>query len=165
MFSELHQGSPLFLLDKGTLTIKVAQVQSVSLPKPLLSQPFGLNNTSIDAVVVANGDTINLPGLPSNLSVATVNGIVVSETREALDAEIDGIQRILQTHVDNRDEYLRSIERCKEVRKELNPQLAEEQRQKERIAQLEKSLAAVQLGQEELKEMLAKALNPKSKKE
>lgn len=158
MFSELHQGSPLFLLDKGTLTIKVAQVQSVSLPKPLLSQPFGLNNTSIDAVAVANGDTINLPGLPSNLSVATVNGIVVTETREAMASEVEAIQRMTQQVIDNYEAHKQTVERCTELLKELNPRIAREQQQEEKILQLEASLA-------EMKEMLAKALNPKSKKE
>lgn len=161
MFSALHQGSPLYLLEKATLSLKIGQVQGIGIPKTSMPQAFSMGNTTIDVTVVSNGESIVLPNIPSNLSVATVNGIIASETREALDAEIDGIQRELQNHVDNRDEYIRSIDRCKEVRKELNPQLAEEQRQKERIAQLEKALAAMQAGQDEMKAMLAQALNSK----
>ena len=158
MFSELHQGSPLCLLDRATLTFKVAQVQSVSLPKPLLSQPFGLNNTSIDVVAVSNGETINLPGLPSNLSVSTVNGIVVTETREAMASEVEAIQRMTQQVIDNYEAHKQTVERCAELLRELNPRIAREQQQEEKISQLEASLA-------EMKEMLSKALSTKSKKE
>lgn len=165
MFSALHQGSPLYLLDKATLSLKIGQVQSIGIPKPSVSQVFPMGSSTIDVTVVSNGESIVLPNVPSNLSVTTINGIIASETREALDAEIDGIQRVLQTHVDNRDEYLRSIERCKDVRKELNPQLAEEQKQKERIERLEVSLAAMQEGQNELKAMLAQALGNKKQNE
>lgn len=152
MFSSLQNGSQVYLLDKSTLTLKYGQVTSVSIPKPVMSQPFGSNNTTIDLVVSANGENINLPNVPCVLSVATINGVIVSETREALDAELDGIQRTLQTHVDNRDEYIRSIERCKEVRKELNPQLAKEQAQEEKIERLETSI-------EEIKKMLSQIVN------
>lgn len=156
MFSELHQGSPICLLDRATLSFKVAQVQSVSLPKPILSQPFGLNNTSIDVVAVDSGETINLPGLPSNLSVATVNGIVVTETREAMAGEVEAIQRMTQQVIDNYEEHKRTVVRCTELLRELNPRIAREQQQEEKISQLEASLA-------EMKEMLAKALNSKTK--
>lgn len=156
MFSELHQGSPICLLDRATLTFKVAQVQSVSLPKPLLSQPFGLNNTSIDVVAVANGETISLPGLPSNLSVSTVNGIIVTENREAMAGEVEAIQRMTQQVIDNYDAHKQTVARCTELLRELNPRIAREQQQEEKITQLEASLA-------EMKDMLAKALNAKAK--
>lgn len=152
MFNALHNGSTLFLLDKSRLTLRVGQVQNVSLPKPSVSQPFGMANSTIDIVVAADGESINLPNIPSGLSVATVNGIIVSETKEGIDTEIEGIQRTLQTHIDNYDEYKRAIVRCKEVRKELNPQLAKEQAQEEKIASLENSI-------NELKAMLTQSLS------
>lgn len=151
MFSELHQGSPLCLLDRATLTLKSAQVQSVSFPKPVMTQPFGVNNTTIDVVAVSNGETIHLPNVPSNLSVATVNGIIVAENRDAMSGEVESIQRMTQQVIDNYDAHIQTVDRCKELMKELNPQFAEEQKQKERIAQLEESLA-------EMKAMLAEAL-------
>lgn len=154
MFSELHQGSPVCLLDRASLTFKVAQVQSVSLPKPMLSQPFGLNNTSVDVVAVCNGETINLPGLPCNLSVTTVNGIVVTESREAMAGEVEAIQRMTQQVIDNYEAHKQTVERCGELLRELNPRIAKEQQQAEKISQLEASI-------DELKAMLARALNDK----
>lgn len=165
MFNALHQGSPIYLLDKATLTLKVGQVQSIGIPKPSLTQMFPLGtNTTIDISVVADGETIMLPNIPSNLSVATVNGIIAAESRECMATEVESIERITQQVIDNLEAHKQTVARCHELLKELNPQLAEEQKQKERIAQLESSLAAMQAGQNELKAMLAQALSTKNNK-
>lgn len=156
MFSTLHNGSPIYLLDKAAMKIRVAQVQSVTLPKPIIGQSYAMNTSVVDLIVTSDGETINLQSVPSALSVANQNNVIISETREGMTGEIENMRRISQQVIDNVDFHRENIERCDALLRELNPQLAKEQQQEEKIAQLETSLA-------EMKEMLARALNTKSK--
>lgn len=152
MFSSLQKGSQVYLLDKATLTLKYGQVADVSLPKPVLSQPFGANNTTIDLVVNANGENVTLPNVHSHLSVETINGIVMSETREMMAREVESIQRVTQQVIDNYEAHKQTVERCGELLRELNPQLAKEQEQEKKIEKLETSI-------EEIKKMLSQIVN------
>lgn len=156
MFSALHNGSNILILEKASLTLKSAQVQSISAPRANITHtyPFGSNNV-VDIVAVSNGETINIPEVPLSLSVTTTsNGLIVCESNETMDAELENIQRSAMQHYENRDGYKATAERCAELRKELNPRLAKEEEQNEKISKLETSL-------EEMKTMLMKALNNK----
>lgn len=144
MFSSLQNGSPVYLLDKATLTLKYGQVASVSIPKPVLSQPFAANNTTIDIVVNANGESVALPNVHSHLSSETINGIIIAETREMMAREVESIQRVTQQVIDNFDAHKSTVERCTELLKELNPQLAKEQMQEQKIEKLEESIAKIE---------------------
>lgn len=152
MFSSLQNGSPVYLLDKATLTLKYGQVTSVGIPKPVLSQPFAANNTTIDVVVSTNGESVALPNVHSHLTVETINGIVIAETREAMSQEVESIQRVTQQVIDNYDAHKQTVERCAELLKELNPKLAKEQQQEKKIENLETSI-------EEIKKMLSQLMN------
>lgn len=156
MFSALHNGSNILILEKASLTLKSAQVQSISAPRANITHtyPFGSNNV-VDIVAVSNGETINIPEVPLSLSVTTTsNGLIVCESNETMDAELENIQRSAMQHYENRDGYKATAERCAVLRKELNPRLAKEEEQNEKISKLESSL-------EEMKSMLMKALNDK----
>lgn len=155
MFSALHNGSSILILDKTSLTLKSAQVQSVSAPRANITNgyPFA-NNNVVDIVAVSNGETISIHDVPINLSVTTSGGLIVCENNETMDAEIENIQRSAQGHYDNREAYKATAERCAELRKELNPRIAKEEEQNKKISKLEDSLA-------EMKELLVKALGNK----
>lgn len=144
MFSSLQNGSPVCLLDKATLTLKYGQVTNVSIPKPVLQQPFAANNTTIDITVNVNGESIVLPNVHSHLSSETINGVIIAETREVMDKEVESIQRVTQQAIDNHEAHKQTVERCIELRKELNPQLAKEQAQEQKIEMLEASIAKIE---------------------
>lgn len=154
MFSALHNGSPIFILDKSTLQLKVGQVQSVSGMKPILGQNFGGSYTTVDVVASAGGEAITIQNVPSSLSVTTQGNLVVSETREGMTAEVENLQRMSLQVIENVERYKETAARCGELLRELNPQLAKEKAQEEKITQLEASLA-------EMKAMLSQALNTK----
>lgn len=153
MFSALQSGSTIYLMEKSTLTLKVGQVQNISFPKPVISPPYPMgNNTTIDITVVADNETITLPNIPSNLAVTTTNGIVVSETRDGMCAEVESILRMTQQVIDNYEAHKRTVQRCKQLLRELNPSIAEKQAQQEEIASLKNQM-------DEIKALLKKALN------
>lgn len=155
MFSALQSGSPIFVLEKNTLILKIGQVQSKGAFKPTFGQMY---NTAFDMVVNANGENIAIPNVPSNLSVATIDGLIISETREGMAAEVENLQRMTQQVIDNYEAHKQTVVRCSELLKELNPQLAQEQAQREKIASLEASI-------DELKAMLSKALTKNKKQD
>lgn len=152
MFSSLQNGSPVYLLDKATLTLKYGQVTNVSIPKPVLQQPFAANNTTIDVTVNANGESVVLPNVHSHLSAEIINGIIIAETREAMAREVESIQRVTQQVIDNYEAHKQTVERCTELLRELNPQLAKEQLQEKKIEKLEASI-------EKIEKMLSQLVN------
>lgn len=134
MFSALRQGAPLYILEKGeTPNIKIGQVESVTQPRPKYATynptvGFGGNmETLVDITVKINGDKKEYVGIPSNLSIHGYGDIVISESREAMISEVDGMLQSSKSIVDSVDYHKRLITQCEDMLKQLNPAYAKEQ--------------------------------------
>lgn len=141
MFSALKNNSPIFILDMGDdIQFKTGHVQTVSVPQPVFGQPFGSPNSTIDIVASIEGDTAKFNGIPANLSVANLGNVVICDTREAMDAEVENLQRESERIVESTEYHRKRAKRCTEIRKELNPQFEKEKKQEERIMKLEDAI-------------------------
>lgn len=159
MFSALTNNSPIFILDKSDdLQLKTGHVQTASVPQPVFGQPFGSPNSTIDIVANVEGEATSFKGVPANLSVAHIGTIVLCDTRDAMAAEIENLQRESKHVVASIEYHKKRDKRCTEILKELSPQFAKEQAQEEKIAKLEDAI-------NNLSEMLAAALNNKKQNE
>ena len=103
MFQSLRQSNIFYILQKGeNPELKMGQVVSVSNPQPkygqyVPGQTYGQNmETVVDVSVKVGEETIDFKQLPANLSIANfgANGVVVSESREAMNAEVESMLRI-----------------------------------------------------------------------
>lgn len=151
MFSGLRQNALFYILEKSNgLKLKIGQVVSVSNPTPKYrqytpAQPFGQQETTVDVSVKVDDDTIDFKQLPSNVSIANFgnDGVVVSESREAMSAEVEAILRNSQQVIDSIPVHEQNVSDCDAILRQLNPVFAKEKQTDERIGALECAIGGV----------------------
>lgn len=145
MFQSVRQNSPFYILDKGeNKSLKVASVESVTNPQPRYNtsypmQPYGAPDMVVDIVVRIGEEKQEFKMLPANLSIANFGnaGIVVSDDRQAMCSEIDAWVKTSQNHLDSNPYHEDVIRKGGEMILQLNPQLAKEKAQEDRLNTLE----------------------------
>lgn len=172
MFSGLRQNSLFYILDKGEdLTLKIGNVVSVSNPQPKYNsypnnQPFAQPDTVVDVKVKVGEETLDFKQLPSNLSIANFgqNNVVVSESKEAMSAEVESMLRTSRGILDSIPYHEKVIQSCDIMMRELNPQFAKEKEQEEKIGALEIKMGNIEGTLNDMMGMLSKVLNKNSNK-
>lgn len=167
MFSGLRTNSLFYILEKGEKPVlKVGQVSTVSNPSPKYGQypttpMFGQQMESVVDVTVKVGDeTMDFKQLPSNLSIANLGqNVVVSENKEAMNAEVEAMLRNSRSILESVSYHESVIASCDSILRELNPQLAKEKAQEEKIGVLEDKMKELGTTLGSIQQMLAKALN------
>lgn len=168
MFQSLRQQNIFYILQKGENPgLKVGQVVSVSNPQPkygqlVPGQAFGQNvETVVDVSVKVGEETMEFKQLLASLSIANFgsSGVVVSESREAMNAEVESMLRSSKQVIDSVQYHENVISSCEEMLKVLNPQLAKEKAQEEKIGALEEKVTGMEGTLTDIREMLSIALN------
>ena len=164
MFQGVREGSLFYILNKnGKPVLRVGQVVSVSNPQPKFGQyPMMGGESFVDVSVKVNDETIDFKQLPSNQSIANnSNGIVVSESREAMSAEVEAMCLTSKKVLDSISYHQDVVASCDAIRRELNPQLAKEKEQEEKIGSLENKIEGMEATLNNISSMLSQALNKK----
>lgn len=172
MFSGLRQNSLFYILEKGdTVSLKIGQVVSVSNPQPKYNQfptmqPYSQPDTTVDVKVKVGDDVIDFKQLPSNLSIANFgqNGMVVSESKEAMSAEVEAMLRNSNSIIDSIPYHKKILTCCDDMLRQLNPQFAKEKEQEEKIGVLEQKMGGIENTLSQMMGMLSEAVGPKSKR-
>ena len=166
MFSGLRTNSLFYILEKGEKPVlKVGNVSSVSNPTPkygqfpatpMFNQPV---ETVVDVTVKVGDDVMDFKQLPSNLSIANLGqNVVVSENKEAMNAEVEAMLRNSRSILESVPFHESVIASCDGILRELNPQLAKEKAQEEKIGVLEDQMKELGTTLGSIQDMLAKAL-------
>lgn len=143
MFSALSQGSSIYLLDKtSTPKFDVGEVVGVSQPKVNYGQP----QTTVDLKVKVDDNIQEFNNLPSINSIVTYNGgkLIISETRQAIQNEVETILNKSRQILDNIDSYKENIAECEAILKQLNPQFAKDKERDDRLLSLENRFDGVE---------------------
>lgn len=163
MFGNLRGSAPLFVLHKQDPRVEIGEVISVSQPQPqynvayqngLMQQP----KMCVDVRIKVGDQTIDLQKLPSDQSIADCNGMVVSETKDAIINEVAAMSKISQSVLDSMDRHKDIVERCNQLLEELNPEVKREAERTKEMNDLRNEVA-------DLKDMLAQLLNSNKKGE
>lgn len=164
MFSALRQGAPLYILEKGeTPNIKIGQVESVTQPRPryaTYNPAVGLNGnmeTIVDITVKINGDKKEYIGIPSNLSIHGYGDVVISESRDAMISEVDGMLQSSKSIIDSVEYHKKMITACEEMLKQLNPAYAKEQERDGAIDSLKSEVETLRKEISRMTHLLAKS--------
>lgn len=135
MFSALSQGSSVYILDKtSSPKYSIGEVVGVSQPK------INYNGQStVDLRVNVDNTTQEFSNLLSINNINTYNGgkIVISETKQGIQNEVESILENSRKIVNNIDVYKQNIVDCESILKELNPQFAIDKERDERLSNLE----------------------------
>lgn len=147
MFQGLRQGGLFYILDKGDdMNLKIGQVVSVSNPQPKYNQ-FGSSaygtEMVVDAKVKVGDDVMEFKQLFASANIANSGNLVVSDSREAMSAEVEGLLRSSQQILDSIPYHEKVITSCDTMLRELNPQFAKEKEQEEKIDALEERMGNI----------------------
>lgn len=150
MFSRIRHNNLFYILEKSdTLNLKVGQVVSVSNPQPKYNQfPTTQSFTTqpemvVDIKVKVGEEVMDFKQLNANHSLANSGNLIVSDNKEAMSAEVEGLLRTSQQILESVPYHERVISSCDVILRELNPQFAKEKEQEEKISALEERMGDI----------------------
>lgn len=165
MFQGLRQNSIFYVLDKTSEPVlKIGQVVSVSNPQPKFPayQPGQYNpqpmDMTVDVKVKMPDGEAEFKLLPANGQIANSGSVVVAESREAMTAEVEAMLRHSKEVLDSREWHEKVVESCERIMGVLNPQIAKEKAQEQKISQLETKVCGMEGTLSNIESMLQKAL-------
>ena len=164
MFSGLRQNSLFYVLDKGeNPTLKIGQVVSVSNPQtkyPSYNNGFTPQpmETVVDVKVKIGDEEADFKQLPANGQIANEKNLVVSDSKDAMSAEVDGMLRTSRAILESVDYHEKVVRSCEGMLSQLNPQIAKEKEQTEKISKLEGKVSGMEGTLSEIKGLLKQAL-------
>ena len=150
MFQGLRTNSLFYVLDKGeNPNLQIGQVVSVSNPQtkyPTFNNGFTPHpmETVVDVKVKMGDEEVDFKQLPANGQIANDKNLVVSDNKDAMSAEVDAMLRQSKAILDSVDYNKRVVESCEGMLQQLNPQIAKEKEQAEKINKLEGKVSGIE---------------------
>lgn len=171
MFQGVRQNGLFYILEKGDdLRLRVGQVVSVSNPQPKYGQfntpTFGSQpEMTVDVRVKVDEETMDFKQLSANASIANSGNVVVSDSKEAMSAEVEGLLRTSKAILESVPYHEKTIVACDGILRDLNPSFKKEKEQEEKIGALEEKMVGIEGTLNDMMSMLSSALGQsKSKK-
>lgn len=165
MFQGLRTNSLFYVLDKGeNLSLRIGQVVSVSNPQtryPSFNNGFTPQpmETVVDVKVKLGDEEVDFKQLPANGQIANDKNLVVSDSKDAMSSEVDAMLRQSKAILESVDYHERVVKSCEGMLLQLNPQIAKDKEQSEKISKLEGKVLGVEDKVDKMMGLLEKALN------
>lgn len=171
MFQGVRQNSPFYILEKGDeVKLKIGHVISVSNPQPKYNNQFGSGpsygnqqDMFVDIKVKVGEETMEFKQLNASMNIANTSNLVVSDSKEAMSAEVEGLLRTSQQVLDSVPYHNKVLESCDTMLRDLNPQFAKEKEQEEKIGMLEDKIVNIDDKLNRMFDMLSDTLKRKPK--
>ena len=154
MFKTIRQEGLIYILDKRalpTMILKTGRVSAVTAPVPKYSPNVNPMNplingveTTVDITVDIDGQNVEFKKVPSNLSIYGDNGVLISESKDAVMAEIDAMRESSRRRIDGIDNDKKIIEQCDIVSAQLNPSIAKEREREDKMNTLENRMNSIE---------------------
>lgn len=150
MFQGLRTNSLFYVLDKGeNPNLRIGQVVSVSNPQtkyPTFNNGFTPQpmETVVDVKVKLGDDEVDFKQLPANGQIANDKNLVVSDNKDVMSAEVDAMLRQSKAILESVDYHERVVKSCEGMLQQLNPQIAKEKEQTEKINKLEGKVSGIE---------------------
>ena len=150
MFQGLRTNSLFYVLDKGeNPNLRIGQVVSVSNPQtkyPTFNNGFTPQpmETVVDVKVKLGDEEVDFKQLSANGQIANDKNLVVSDNKDAMSAEVDAMLRQSKAILESVDYNKRVVESCEGMLQQLNPQIAKEKEQTEKINKLEGKVSGIE---------------------
>lgn len=150
MFQGLRTNSLFYVLDKGeNPNLRIGQVVSVSNPQtryPSFNNGFTHQpmETVVDVKVKLGDEEADFKQLPANGQIANDKNLVVSDSKEAMSAEVDAMLRQSKAILESVDYHEKVVKSCEGMLLQLNPQIAKDREQTEKINKLEGKVSGIE---------------------
>ena len=174
MFQSLRAGTPLYVLHKSEPRLEIGEVVSVSNPQPQFGQmsyhagmAYQPQKNVVDVKIKVGDQLIDLQQLPADAVIADFgsNGMVISESRDAVLTEIDTLRKNSEKVLESIDYHKSLVEKCSSIAAELNPHIRQEAEQRQEMERMKSELSDIRSSMQNIQGMLAKALNKKPKED
>lgn len=150
MFQGLRTNSIFYILEKGDdIGLKIGQVVSVSNPQPKYNQ-YGSapiygqqSDLFVDVKVKVGEEVLEFKQLNANMNIANSGNLVVSDSKEAMSAEVEGLLRNSRQVLDSIPYHENVIHSCDSMLRDLNPNFKKEKEQEEKIGVLEERMGNI----------------------
>ena len=159
-----------YILEKGEeLRLKRGQVVSVSNPQPKYGSQFsvpafGQSEMTVDVRVKVDEETMDFKQLNANASIANSGNVVVSDSKDAMSAEVEGLLRTSRQILDSVPFHEKMLVSCDTILRELNPNFKKEKEQEEKIGALEEKMVGIEGTLNDMMSMLSSALGQSKSK-
>lgn len=166
MFQSLRNGTPLYVLRKNEPKLEMGEVTFVSQPVNQFGQPVygGTQPATVDIKIQIADKQMDLQKLPATFTIADCgNGIVVSESRDAISNEINILRQNSQRILESTEQHKAIVQRCNELLAEINPQVKQEAERTKEIESLSQRVGGLENSLADIKGLLIQSLNTKTK--
>ena len=140
---------------------------SVSNPQPKYGQ-FGYAGQPemvVDVKVKVDEEILEFKQLNANSNIANSGSVIVSDSKEAMSAEVEGLLHTSKGILDSVGYHEKVIASCDGILRELNPSFKKEKEQEEKIGMLEEKMVGIEGTLSDMMSMLSNALeHSKSKR-
>ena len=153
MFSALSQGSSIYLLDKtSSPKFVIGEVVGVTQPN------YNFNQATVDLKVKVDDSIQEFNNLPGINNIITYNNgkVIISETKQGIQNEVETILTNSKNILDNVDIYKQNVEDCEKILKQLNPQFAKDKERDDRLQNLESRFDGVESKLDKIFELIKK---------
>lgn len=164
-FQNLRANSPIYILHKdATPFVEIGTVTNITAPVPNYGKPplFGTQMEMVVDVTVKAGDqSYNFAKLPVTAEIGDFSGngnMLIACGREAINSEVASMRQRSMEVIASVDYHQQLVAACDKMLKELNPEVAERERQDAENRALRDELS-------EVKKMLGKLLAKNGGKE
>jgi hypothetical protein len=112
----------------------------------------------VDVKIKVGEETVEFKQLGANASIANSGNVVVSDSREAMSAEIEGMMRNSKQIIDSVPYHEKVLVSCDTMLRDLNPNFKKEKEQEEKMSALEGEVTGIKETLTEMMTMLSSAL-------
>lgn len=142
--------------------MKIGQVIEKSNNQPKYPSTYlpNQNEETVDVKVQIDDEQLNFEKLPATAQIVNFgnNGVVVSDSKEAMSAEIDAMLRRSKGIVESVDYHKSVVSACEEMLTRINPQIAKEKQQEQDICNLKTDVSGMKGDISDIKGMLSQVL-------
>ena len=154
MLYGLRQGAPLYVLYKSEPRVETLEVISVSNPLPQFptytaGMPMAQPMRIVDIQARRGEETVKFEKVPADVPIADfgpTSGIVLSENRDAILAEVDALSKSSERALAEEPHHKHVVAECDKIRKALNPALVKEAENTRRLDSMEQRIDGLSNG-------------------
>lgn len=167
MFQNLRKQQQIYVLYKDSIPrIEIGIVEDVSKPYPITipnsqPMPYPQMEMVVNVVVKTQSDTLNLKQLLANADISDYgygNNIFISCTKEAVANEVSIMRKNSVDVLNSVEHHQKMVEVCDRMLSELNPEVAEKQKQEQEIFTLKGQMQQMSANMNQLMEMNKKLM-------
>ena len=167
MFQNLRKQQQIYVLYKDSIPrIEIGIVEEVSKPYPITipnsqPMPYPQMEMVVNVVVKTQSDTLNLKQLLANADISDYgygNNIFISCTKEAVANEVSIMRKNSVDVLNSVEHHQKMVEVCDKMLSELNPEVAEKQKQEQEISTLKGQMQQMSANMNQLMEMNKKLM-------